>query len=176
MIIKINAPVGIYEIGARAKQEDALFPSLGELPQEQQVVVVCDGIGGHDYGEIASSVVSRAVGAWVRDYVSDDSPMTYEKALEAVAFAQEQLNAASREHPSDKPMGTTLAMLVLGRSLGDFKAVVRARRDFHRWKKDFKAERERIQKEAAVAEPKGITPIFLLWNYYARGRKRYCEL
>lgn len=116
MIIKINAPVGIYEIGARAKQEDALFPSLGELPQEQQVVVVCDGIGGHDYGEIASSVVSRAVGAWVRDYVSDDSPMTYEKALEAVAFAQEQLNAASREHPSDKPMGTTLAMLVLGRN------------------------------------------------------------
>ena len=116
MIIKINAPVGIYEIGARAKQEDALFPSLGELPQEQQVVVVCDGIGGHDYGEIASSVVSRAVGAWVRDYVSDDSPMTYEKALEAVAFAQEQLNVASREHPSDKPMGTTLAMLVLGRN------------------------------------------------------------
>lgn len=116
MIIKINAPVGIYEIGARAKQEDALFPSLGELPQEQQVVVVCDGIGGHDYGEIASSVVTRAVGAWVRDYVSDDSPMTYEKALEAVAFAQEQLNAASREHPSDKPMGTTLAMLVLGRN------------------------------------------------------------
>ena len=116
MKIKINAPVGIYEIGARAKQEDALFPSLGELPQEQQVVVVCDGIGGHDYGEIASSVVSRAVGAWVRDYVSDDSPMTYEKALEAVAFAQEQLNAASREHPSDKPMGTTLAMLVIGRN------------------------------------------------------------
>ena len=116
MIIKINAPVGIYEIGARAKQEDALFPSLGELPQEQQVVVVCDGIGGHDYGEIASSVVSRAVGAWVRDYVSDDSPMTYEKALKAVAFAQEQLNAASREHPSDKPMGTTLAMLVIGRN------------------------------------------------------------
>lgn len=116
MIIKINAPVGIYEIGARAKQEDALFPSLGELPQEQQVVVVCDGIGGHDYGEIASSVVSRAVGAWVRDYVSDDSPMTYEKALEAVAFAQEQLNVASREHPSDKPMGTTLAMLVIGRN------------------------------------------------------------
>lgn len=116
MIIKINAPVGIYEIGARAKQEDALFPSLGELPQEQQVVVVCDGIGGHDYGEIASSVVSRALGAWVRDYVSDDSPMTYEKALEAVAFAQEQLNVASREHPSDKPMGTTLAMLVFGRN------------------------------------------------------------
>ena len=114
MIIKINPPVGIYEIGARAKQEDALFPSLGMLPQEQQVVVVCDGIGGHDYGEIASSVVSRAVGAWVRDYISDDSPMTYEKALEAVAFAQEQLNTASREHPSDKPMGTTLAMLVLG--------------------------------------------------------------
>ena len=114
MIIKINAPVGIYEIGARAKQEDALYPSLGVLPQEQRVVVVCDGIGGHDYGEIASSVVSRAVGAWVRDNISDDSPMTYEKALEAVAFAQEQLNAASREHPSDKPMGTTLAMLVIG--------------------------------------------------------------
>lgn len=41
-------------------------------------------------------------------------------------------------------------MLLLKRSPKDFMAVLRARREFGRWKKDFKAERERIMEACMV--------------------------
>jgi protein phosphatase len=114
MRIEINVPVGFYEIGTRAKQEDAIYPQLGILSTGNRVFVVCDGLGGHDYGEVASNIVASALGAWVELNVSDDTPMTEQMARAAVAYAQQQLNEAARQHPSSKPMGTTMTMLVLG--------------------------------------------------------------
>lgn len=67
-------------------------------------------------------------------------------------------------------------MLILGHSYGDFKAVIKARKDFHKWKKDFKADRERIQSKAIVAKPKSITTFSILWQYYVKGHKRFSEL
>lgn len=67
-------------------------------------------------------------------------------------------------------------MLLLQRSVGDFKAVVRARREFRRWKKDFKADREQIQ---ALAVEKTIPErrrFSLLWQYYVKGKKTFAEL
>lgn len=66
-------------------------------------------------------------------------------------------------------------MLILGKSLGDFKAVVQARRDFKAWKKDFVADRIKIQKES-VAQPKGKTSFSILWQYYAKGKKLFSNL
>lgn len=114
MRIDINVPVGFYEIGARAKQEDAIYPQLGRLSTSSRVFVVCDGLGGHDFGEVASNTVAGALAQWVHQNVSDEWPMNEGKVLAAVAHAQQCLNEAARQHPSDKPMGTTVAMLVLG--------------------------------------------------------------
>lgn len=114
MRIDINVPVGFYEIGARAKQEDAIYPQLGRLSTSSRVFVVCDGLGGHDFGEVASNTVAGALAQWVHQNVSDEWPMNEGKVLAAVAYAQQCLNEAARQHPSDKPMGTTVAMLVLG--------------------------------------------------------------
>ena len=114
MRIDINVPVGFYEIGARAKQEDAIYPQLGRLSTSSRVFVVCDGLGGHDFGEVASNTVADALAQWVHQNVSDEWPMNEGKVLAAVAYAQQCLNEAARQHPSDKPMGTTVAMLVLG--------------------------------------------------------------
>ena len=67
-------------------------------------------------------------------------------------------------------------MLLLGRSWGDFKAVFRARRAFARWKSDFKVDRERIQQSRVVADIPEQRQFSLLWQYYAKGRKKYSEL
>lgn len=67
-------------------------------------------------------------------------------------------------------------MLLLKGSLGDFKAVWRARRAFARWKADFADDRRRIQASCVV---KGIAerrPFMLLWQYYGRGKKRFSDL
>lgn len=67
-------------------------------------------------------------------------------------------------------------MLILGRSLGDFKAVIQGRREFNRWKHDFDNDRKHIQ---ATRKANRIPEIFeksLLWQYYAKGKKLFSQL
>lgn len=66
-----------------------------------------------------------------------------------------------------------LQMLLLGRSWGDFKAVIAGRRDFNRWRKDFDKDRKKIHNDAFEA------PLWMgsiLWQYYAKGRKLFSLL
>ena len=67
-------------------------------------------------------------------------------------------------------------MLLLKRNLGDFKAVFRARRAFKRWRKDFAADRQRIQQATTVKDLPERRPFSLLWQYYAKGKKRFSDL
>ncbi len=70
-------------------------------------------------------------------------------------------------------------MLVLKRSWGDFKAVFRARRAFRRWKKDFRADREAIQKSRAASGVTVIREVYmrsLLWQYYVKKHTRFSDL
>lgn len=69
-----------------------------------------------------------------------------------------------------------LQMLILGRSYGEFKAVLKARSDFKKWKKDFLAERNKIQNNAKVSSPNGKTNISILWQYYIKGKKNFSQL
>ena len=67
-------------------------------------------------------------------------------------------------------------MLILKRNLGDFKAIYRARKAFKMWRKDFEADRQRIQAsrvERKVPERKDFS---LLWQYYVKGRKAFSTL
>ena len=67
-------------------------------------------------------------------------------------------------------------MLILKHSWGDFKAVYRARRAFRRWKSEFRTDRKAIQQNRVqknIPEQRGF---MLLWQYYAKGRRRYSEL
>ena len=67
-------------------------------------------------------------------------------------------------------------MLLLKGSLGDFKAVWRARRAFARWKADFADDRRRIQASCVVKDIPERKPFMLLWQYYGRGKKRFSDL
>ena len=67
-------------------------------------------------------------------------------------------------------------MLLLKRSLGDFKAVYRARRAFSRWRKDFRDDREQIQRSRKLKDIPERRRFSLLWQYYVKGRKHYCDL
>ena len=67
-------------------------------------------------------------------------------------------------------------MLILGRNWGDFKAVVKARRAFKRWRKDFEADRERIQSMRRVPDAEILYRHSILWQYYAKGHRTYDKL
>jgi hypothetical protein len=67
-------------------------------------------------------------------------------------------------------------MLILKHNVGDFRAVYRARRAFKHWRKDFEADRKKIQSnrvDKRVPERKDFS---LLWQYYVKGRKTFSTL
>ncbi|MGM9697573.1 MAG: glycosyltransferase family 2 protein [Prevotella sp.] len=67
-------------------------------------------------------------------------------------------------------------MLILGRSFGDFRAVVKARRDFKRWRNDFVNDRKVIQASSTPNPIPERLPISVLWHYYAKGCKTFDKL
>lgn len=69
-----------------------------------------------------------------------------------------------------------LQMLILQRNVGDFKAVLRGRRAFNKWKADFAADRKRIQESRRTETETGRMDISILWQYYARGKKTWVSL
>ncbi|MGM9702574.1 MAG: glycosyltransferase family 2 protein [Prevotella sp.] len=67
-------------------------------------------------------------------------------------------------------------MLILGRNLGDFRAVFRARRAFKRWRNDFAQDRRTIQSSSTSTPIPERLPISILWHYYAKGHKTFDQL
>ncbi len=67
-------------------------------------------------------------------------------------------------------------MLILGRSFGDFKAVLRARRAFRKWKRDFAADRAAIQNSRKGSLDSECRPYSVLWQYYVKGKHTFSEL
>ena len=66
--------------------------------------------------------------------------------------------------------------MILQRNIGDFKAVLRGRRAFNKWKADFDADRKRIQESRRTETETGRMDISILWHYYARGKKTWVSL
>lgn len=69
-----------------------------------------------------------------------------------------------------------LQMLILKRNVGEFKAVIRGRKDFNKWKNDFDKDRERIQKSKKNDVVPERMNLFLLWRYYVKGQRTFCQL
>jgi len=115
MKIELHVPQGIYEKGRRLKQEDAIYPQLSKVSASSRVFVVCDGLGGHDYGEVASAVVSQCVGSLVEERMSAGEPLSKQMIDEVVAEAHKRLNETSERFGNTmKPMGTTMVLLAFG--------------------------------------------------------------
>ncbi|MBQ7443101.1 MAG: serine/threonine-protein phosphatase [Bacteroidaceae bacterium] len=115
MIIHIAPPLALHELGQRVNQEDALFPPLGMATEADRLFLVCDGMGGHEHGEVASQTVAEAMGAYIAGHLATEAPLTDDLLGEALAAAYDQLDA--RDNAADtRRMGTTMTLLCLHRS------------------------------------------------------------
>ena len=94
--------VQFSEIGKRSNNEDCC--SIVDIPGKRTLFVVCDGMGGHFGGEIASRTVCDVFSAYWQKHVEvEDSP---EKIEGATAAASEAIDRESGRNQ----MGTTLVM------------------------------------------------------------------
>lgn len=101
----------IQELGQRQNQEDSLFPACGSTSAEDRLFIICDGMGGHEKGEVASATVCKAISQTVLNQWHPDEPLGDELLLQAISAAYDALDA--KDDNAEKKMGTTLALLCL---------------------------------------------------------------
>jgi protein phosphatase len=104
MKILLYPPLSIHEIGQRPNQEDSL------AQWDNRLFVLCDGMGGHEKGEVASQTVCQSLVKWFEENIKDDS-FTDDQLREAIEYAYQQLDQYADGNP--KQMGTTLTLLYI---------------------------------------------------------------
>lgn len=108
----ISQPQGFNMLGQRGNQEDALFPSLDEATSARRVFMVCDGMGGHEHGEVASRCVAETIGTLASaagECTVELMQQTFEDALDEAYRRLDALDADGDGR--GRTMGTTLTFL-----------------------------------------------------------------
>ncbi len=111
MKYKLFPPQAIYELGQRSNQEDNIFPAMGQATADDRLFIVCDGMGGHEHGEVASQAVATTIGQTLTQTLADEPCLTDDSINRAISAAYERLDQLDRGEA--RKMGTTLTLLCL---------------------------------------------------------------
>lgn len=94
---------GISDIGQeRAANEDSIL-----LEPEHGLFVVCDGMGGHRGGEVASRTATAGLAEL---FAHDEEPPAAEELAARIRSVNERIHEAGQEDPQLEGMGTTLVL------------------------------------------------------------------
>jgi protein phosphatase len=124
-----RSPARSFKIGTRTdigpsrqRNEDACYPASGTTiakpPEPKAIAIVCDGIGGHEGGNVASNLAIETLQQQIYQLPLDNAaldPITLSAALERFACtANDKISQRNdKEHRQGRQrMGTTLVMAV----------------------------------------------------------------
>lgn len=129
MIIRNNT-LSLQELGKRSNQEDSIYPLLtGTGYVSSDLYILCDGMGGHDCGEVASQNTCIAMSEYVLSHQREDGYFDEEDFNAALDAAFDRLDSLDNPQ-SEKKMGTTLTFLKFHRG-GAFIAHIGDSRIYH---------------------------------------------
>lgn len=111
----------IWEYGQRIDsegnphQEDSIFPNYGQQKESERLFILCDGMGGHEAGEVASSTVCSAMSNSIFESTPDpEGEFSDDNLRKAITDAFNALDALPLGNVSaEKKMGTTMTFLKL---------------------------------------------------------------
>lgn len=109
----------IWEYGRRIDsegnphQEDSIFPNYGQQKDSDRLFILCDGMGGHEAGEVASSTVCSAMSNSIFESTPDpEGEFSDDNLRKAITDAFNALDALPLGNVSaEKKMGTTMTFL-----------------------------------------------------------------
>jgi protein phosphatase len=104
MKISLYTPLSINEIGQRDNQEDTI------IQWKNCLFVLCDGMGGHEHGEVASQTVCNSLVTWF-DLKDNPNSLSDDQLRDALEYAYQQLDKYADDNP--RQMGTTLTLLYI---------------------------------------------------------------
>jgi serine/threonine protein phosphatase PrpC len=102
---------GVTHQGRRTTNEDAFL-----VDTNRGLFIVADGMGGHNAGEVASSLAVKAIG----DFLADGTPASLNVLDEALRLANDHILTVAGEKPDYTGMGTTVAAVYLREGVAVF--------------------------------------------------------
>lgn len=109
MIIDIDTIYSFHQLGERNNQEDSRYPDIDVPNTDVAAFVVCDGVGGCEKGEIASSAVCKRIGELLSLHKNTDvfTDADFQNILNQAYKALDDISDESNEG-----MGTTLTFVI----------------------------------------------------------------
>lgn len=108
-MIRIKDIISFSCTGPREDQEDYIIASS---ETSTRIFVLCDGMGGHGHGEVASKTIAESVYRYLAELSAKE--YTEENLQDAIDFGLKELISADI-YDDEKAMGTTLIVLVVNR-------------------------------------------------------------
>ncbi len=112
MRIKIGQPYAASEKGGRVNNEDSIYPVPEVVNTNQQLFIVCDGVGGANKGEVASFMACDLFQTYLSSF--SEREMDAETISKALQFTEVHFREYVKNNPSASGMATTLAMVYIG--------------------------------------------------------------
>ena len=100
----------------RANNQDAY--KLGKVSlsgQDFMLAVVCDGMGGHAGGEVASQIATDLIWSVVSKHQTDDPEALYHAMADALERADSAIEQRASKEPDLQGMGTTAVLAAISR-------------------------------------------------------------
>ena len=108
MRVKAGIPLCLNETGKRARQEDTIMPTEDGIAENGHLFVLCDGMGGHQHGDMASRIVADSIYSSLNQ---DNNKINADIVSNVIEKAYDALDSFSILDNTYMKMGTTMVCL-----------------------------------------------------------------
>jgi len=115
--INIYTPIAINEIGERTNNEDTVYPAKENATNNDNLFMVCDGVGGANKGEIASHITTNIISEYIKN-INNKNDITQEDINQAILKAENAVEQHINQNFECKGMATTLTLLCINKENG----------------------------------------------------------